>query len=139
MGLRPGVAGSPGSGGSNGVGGAGGVVSAALGGADVAVRVDGGAPGCGAQGSAAGFGVGSGFVSDAGAESAAGAAALGVGSVASLVAGVLPLAAPPGTRTTRMGKGFGGGSAAGVAGTSVPVEAAACDLSCPSSARMRCS
>src|SRR5262249_60037585 len=62
MGLLPGVAGSPGRGGSNGAGAAAGAVSA-LGGADVAVRVDDGAVGCGAQGAAAaGVGAAGGLV-----------------------------------------------------------------------------
>src|SRR5262249_57314155 len=110
MGLLPGVAGSPGRGGSNGAGAAAGAVSA-FGGADVAVRVDDGAVGCGAQGSAAaGFGAAEGLLGGIAMSVAGSAAVLGGVSVLLFAGGFLSLASRSRTCTMRMGKGFGGGS-----------------------------
>src|SRR5262245_37769453 len=138
--VGPGVdsAGSPGSGGRSGGCGEG-AVAAGVGGADFATRVDGdGALGCGAQGSVAALATAAGLLGGT-----AGGVALGAVSAPSCFEGVLAFASPPRTRTVRMGKGFGGPAASGCvlsAGTSVPAfGAAACDLSCPSSTRMRCS
>ena len=137
MPLFPGVAGPPGKGGSNG-------------GDAFATSVDDCALGCDAQGSAPAFGAAVGLpggVADFAAGSAAlafGSGALAVGFAVSLFAGFLAFASISGIRTKRVGKGFGGSAVldrAPSAGTPVPATGgvAVCELSCPSSARRRCS